>query len=54
MGVDILPSELPRESSSHFGDALVGVVKELLHAKEQQGIETRGIDMSFLPNGLVS
>jgi hypothetical protein len=54
MGVDILPSELPRESSSHFGEALTGVVKELLYAKVHQGAETHGIDKSLLSNGLVS
>lgn len=54
MGVDILPAELPRESSTHFGDALTGVVKELLHAKEQQDPDQSGIDTTFLSNGLVS
>jgi hypothetical protein len=53
MGVDILPTELPRESSSHFGGALVGVVRELLYAKEHQEAKTNGIDTSLLSNGLV-
>jgi len=30
MGVDILPSELPREASTHFGDLLVNLVRPLL------------------------
>lgn len=41
MGVDILPSELPREASTHFGDLLVNLVRPLLecdaHA-EWQGL----------------
>ena len=53
MGVDILPTELPRESSQHFGDALVLVVQKLLHAKLQQDAKTRGIDTSLLPHSLV-
>lgn len=53
MGVDILPAELPRESSAHFGDALSPVVKELLHAREQQSAHTTGIDTGLLSPGLV-
>ena len=30
MGVDILPSELPREASKHFGDALLHLLPEIL------------------------
>jgi alpha-aminoadipic semialdehyde synthase len=30
LAVDILPSELPRESSKHFGDALVGLLPSVL------------------------
>ncbi|CAK9013326.1 Alpha-aminoadipic semialdehyde synthase (cAt-LKR/SDH) (LKR/SDH) [Includes: Lysine ketoglutarate reductase (LKR) [Durusdinium trenchii] len=44
MGVDILPSELPREASQHFGDYLLPFVPQLAHntatsdlAKELQG-----------------
>ena len=29
MGVDILPAELPREASAHFGDALLPFVRQL-------------------------
>ena len=32
MGVDILPSELPREASQHFGDLLCSMIHPLLHA----------------------
>ena len=52
MGVDILPTELPRESSAHFGDALIGVVEELLEAKEKQNLDHPGIDTSLLSPGL--
>eukprot|EP00814_Leptocylindrus_danicus_P000399 CAMPEP_0116031078 /NCGR_PEP_ID=MMETSP0321-20121206/17276_1 /TAXON_ID=163516 /ORGANISM="Leptocylindrus danicus var. danicus, Strain B650" /LENGTH=1055 /DNA_ID=CAMNT_0003506087 /DNA_START=308 /DNA_END=3475 /DNA_ORIENTATION=- len=30
MGVDILPTELPRESSKHFGDALIPLIDDFL------------------------
>lgn len=53
LGVDILPAELPRESSAHFGEALLGVVRELLYAKEHQKEGTRGIDVTLLSSGLV-
>lgn len=33
MGVDILPTELPRESSKHFGDALIPLMERLIVAK---------------------
>jgi alpha-aminoadipic semialdehyde synthase len=51
MGVDILPSELPVDSSNHFGNALTGVVEEFLHA---QALDGRGIDLSKLSDRLVS
>lgn len=54
LGVDILPSELPKESSAHFGTALAGVIKQLLYAKEQQGSFSNGIDPSLLSSGVVS
>ena len=31
MGVDILPSELPRESSRTFSDALIGFLPEIVN-----------------------
>ena len=54
LGVDILPSEVPRESSEHFGKIIVGVVKRLVEAKQQQDEDTAGIDTSFLKPQLVS
>jgi hypothetical protein len=33
MGVDILPTELPRESSLHFGDSLLPVLEKYLDRK---------------------
>ena len=32
MGVDILPSELPREASQTFSDALIGFMPEIVKA----------------------
>jgi hypothetical protein len=54
LGVDILPTELPRESSAHFGDALLGIVRELLAAKESQDSNVKGINQNHLTAGLVS
>jgi alpha-aminoadipic semialdehyde synthase len=53
MGVDILPTEFPRESSEHFGNAVVGVVKELAGVKQQQDAAT-GIYTKLLAPNLVS
>lgn len=53
MSVDILPTELPRESSQYFGDALVGVVDYLISTKQQQEAGTSGIDTKLLPPYLV-
>jgi len=33
MGVDILPTELPRESSAYFGDALLPVLEKFIESK---------------------
>ena len=33
MGVDILPTELPRESSTHFGNAVGGIIEECAAVK---------------------
>ena len=54
LGVDILPTELPRESSEHFGAAVVGVIQHLIAAKKQQDETTKGLDLKLLPSGLVS
>lgn len=54
MGVDILPSELSRESSDHFGNAVIRVVQELVAVKHRQGEAVAGVDMSLLSPQLVS
>lgn len=48
MGVDILPTELPRESSAFFGDALLPVLEKFVASK------TEGNDSSAVPSELVS
>jgi hypothetical protein len=62
LGVDILPSELPRDSSEHFGKAVQGVIKELVEVKLQQqqqqqeeedGSPKLGIDTKLLSPSLV-
>lgn len=47
-GVDILPSELPRDASEHFGNALMPLLPHLLQSKGS----TRPEDMSDLPQEL--
>ena len=54
MGVDILPSEFPRESSEHFGDAVIGIVKELVNVKAHQAADVSGVMTSGLSPQLVS
>jgi hypothetical protein len=54
MGVDILPTEFPRESSEHFGNAVVGVVKELASVQQRQDAGAAGIDTKLLAPHLVS
>jgi alpha-aminoadipic semialdehyde synthase len=49
MGVDILPSELPLESSTHFGNAVQDLLEELVQAKTAGG----GLDISKLSPRLV-
>ena len=42
MGVDILPTELSVESSKHFGDALLPLLKQLIidgYSRDAQGYE---------------
>jgi alpha-aminoadipic semialdehyde synthase len=39
MGVDILPTELPLESSTHFGNAVQEVLEEFAAAKTETGID---------------
>ena len=49
MGVDILPSELPREASQHFGDLLCSMIQPLLHAHARCPLEEQA---SVLPADL--
>jgi alpha-aminoadipic semialdehyde synthase len=53
MGVDILPTELPRESSEHFGSAVVNVIKAVAQVREQQPVNEKGVDLKRLSSGLV-
>lgn len=39
MAVDILPSELPRDSSEAFGDALIDFIPDIVHANYNQSYE---------------
>lgn len=47
MSVDILPSELPRESSEAFGDVLVNYVKQLAEADYNTSFEALDIPPAF-------
>lgn len=47
MSVDILPSELPRESSEAFGDVLVDYVKQLAEADYSTSFKTLDIPPAF-------
>ena len=48
MGVDILPSELPSDSSIHFGNAVSEILEEFC-----LGIDETGVDFSKLSPRLV-
>lgn len=52
LGVDILPTELPRESSDHFGKKVIQVVRELIEG--YQASTQSALDISHLRPGLVS
>jgi alpha-aminoadipic semialdehyde synthase len=59
MGTDILPSELPRESSEHFGQAVLGVVRELVQARKmslvgEDGHQQHGVDVRLLSPGIAN
>lgn len=41
MGVDILPTELPVESSTHFGNAVSEVLEDFIQAKTEDGIDVK-------------
>jgi saccharopine dehydrogenase-like NADP-dependent oxidoreductase len=51
MGVDILPSELPLESSRHFGDKLMSVLDQLISVK-MQNVDVKGIPTHALGSGI--
>ena len=50
MGVDILPTELPVESSEHFGDAIVKIIPEMAQSRDSAGT----ISIDQLSTSLVS
>lgn len=59
MGVDILPAELPRDSSEHFGKAVLQLLPELMAALRREAIphdnmtaRRRGVDPHQLEPGL--
>lgn len=58
LAVDILPSEVPKESSEHFGKAVQIVLDELKSTKSKQLCDKNNISKNFdpllLPQGLVS
>lgn len=51
LGVDILPTELPVESSQHFGNKLMSVLEELIKVKAKNN-QTQGIPTYALSNGV--
>jgi len=51
--VDILPTELSRESSEHFGNALGDVIKNLVEVKQKQDSGVTGFHPELLRPGLV-
>jgi alpha-aminoadipic semialdehyde synthase len=53
LGVDILPTELPVESSQHFGNKLMGVVEELIDAKASH-YESKGFPTYALSHGVAN
>lgn len=53
MGVDILPAELPRESSEFFGHQVKQVLRELALIRTHQQSE-RGVDVELMSPHLVS
>jgi len=51
MGVDILPSELPREASSHFGDYLLPFVEQLAQKNETKDLAPELQGATIVDNG---
>ena len=54
MGVSILPTELPRDSTLHFGQAAMPVIHEIVRARSQQDDSVRGVDVQLLRDGLAT
>ena len=54
MGVDILPSELPRESSSYFGDNLVPYLESLFQAEEDKPLSQQSHVSEELRGGCIA
>jgi hypothetical protein len=54
LAVDILPSEVPKESSEHFGHAVQIVLDELKRVKSTQQRHITNFDPRLLSPGLVS
>uniref|UniRef100_A0A7S2IIT5 Saccharopine dehydrogenase (NAD(+), L-glutamate-forming) n=1 Tax=Helicotheca tamesis TaxID=374047 RepID=A0A7S2IIT5_9STRA len=54
MGVDILPTEVPRESSQHFGDALTPLLKEMVRRKASAQAKTFEEFAQDLPYELIN
>lgn len=53
-GTDILPAELPKESSYHFGSAVVKVLNELFESRSQSDEASVSMDLKDGPEVLVS
>ncbi len=49
LGVDILPTELPADSSKHFGDVLTGIVDEFVALKEGSQSSATQLEMAQFP-----
>ncbi|GKY93751.1 hypothetical protein MPSEU_000342200 [Mayamaea pseudoterrestris] len=54
MGVSILPTELPLDSTLHFGESAMTVVSEIVHARHVQGENVAGVDSALLRKGLAT
>ena len=54
MGVDILPTEFAKDSSEHFGRAVLPVVAEIIGAREQQEADIKGVDTNLLSPGVAA
>lgn len=52
MGTDILPAEIPKESSDHFGTAVVKVLNELFETRSEGGSNSHSTDLQEGPEVL--